>query len=498
MQAEQEMSFYKGQIIDLVNKRDEIGQTALTWDELVTQERAVASNIRRRLSGLSDFQTAAKLYYGLNPSDQASPTFYPNPFWFSRVSEKYIPPVLTDRAKDIYPNTSYYHVTSTLALDGLVKLGRLVPVVFHKYYDIKTHKGVGLKLLKIIFNGAGLDYFHKDEFVWSGKRVDAEQVKIEDAISKMGPDVNKQLIGLIYDGKGGDYTLKPEIRNIFEKIYDEKVDDESQVKGIQFLERFTELTGIRGYWYKKLKSIFRGEIPMNHLYVGTLYSKGQVIEDLERFGSLYFLYDRSGRRGVTINDDSDGGSVCILEFNAHDVLDRTSVAGTNLLSASKRHPAVVLGSTYVPVDSIKTIYCDDSQLLSYDVRLRFGDVVKPISELPNEAFLEDKRPDRLVILDPENPSCKERYETDFLGAWRKVFEAGLVAPAAFRDIGVSFLLANNVVNTFGPEVFGKYPPPVKIMGSEEYKFVDARWLWQLKKLSAFAKDNFMGLQAVFN
>lgn len=495
-------------LLGVINNFSENTQRQVAnWEGFVASEHKATKQVRAKLceAGYPKFnrpnlEDVLLAMYQIN-GDENTPFCYNGGFYElthalmpNAITRRYISTGLSDRAGEIFNTQRYYHVTSTQALENMARGQFIRPWVVHEKFQIKTHRGIGLKILDLLLFFSGEDYTRKNEFVWCSKTPDPQQFEIEQQICQQGHKIDQKLFEIFFDiesGKNGnDFVLNPDFKKLLEAIYENGklfLDPKLQEYTLGILDQISTLTGLRGFWYQTLKNIFTGKAKFEANDNQRAYYNGRPEHRFPLGEHLLKLANKDIPHNPSPNDGQHHDA-CIIEIDPQKALALTAINGVNLIAVSRRHPSLLLPLTLIHPDAITKVYCKTDEHIASDAQNFFNDRLSLMSLLPAPP------------LDPINPICLHNYDFPFFSAWSNAFKNGLFSPL-FLDYGRT---VNQILNSFGPNFFGEnvdYISP-NIFRRDQHPAqwiyeANPHWFWQLRTAREDFNDGFLGLEGVY-
>lgn len=268
----------------------------------------------------------------------------------------------------------------------------------------------------------GFDLQSKDEFVWMGPNIDAEQLSLETAISRAGLQTDIDLINLLFETSKPEVYLQqnnrlyldqppihPLLRIVMEAIgtdhHPYQTNEEVRSYIDQLLATLHRCTGVREGWYVLLEGILKGE------------------STPPRTIDMFDLNDALGFALVYYAQPSiDATPMVVLEV---DMAQLVSLLPIYFFPISDRPPHTIVPAIRLPREAVASVYTES------ELELPFDGPIKPFSSLDQRVWLKDETglpitPEAMMkrSSDPRKTLCALRYDMDPYKIWVEQFFAG--------------------------------------------------------------------------
>jgi hypothetical protein len=362
--------------------------------------------------------------------------------------------LITDEPQEIFGSEPVFHVTSSAALKDLALGKEILPPMFHLHEKTRTHRGIGLELWSRLCDALEIDVGKKDMFIWTGRKIDPEQLVIEDNMAKTGNDLDSAIIALLFEEKGKKRGSEPlfEIKEALCEVLEvlsrgEKPEDVPELK--EFIDEFCRqaffVFGIRDGWFVKLKDRLFGRVKLK---------TAKYIQDfigLSLPTALdFFAQKHSGKEEAVI-----------LKINPQQIFAKHDLFAFPM-TKRQRHPDMIVPLPSVSRDDIVEVYVADP--VNFDASLVPANTqLKSFLELPEEVWLGGKYVADLTIekIDPENPLCQLNYPEPAGKIYKRHFDQRRITFAGTknyrREMSNPAEEVNLLVDSFGEEIFSPIP-----------------------------------------
>ncbi|MBU1085188.1 MAG: hypothetical protein ABIJ43_02090 [Candidatus Beckwithbacteria bacterium] len=334
----------------------------------------------------------------------------------SRYQEKYI--FVTDKPEQLFGEGPVYSITSSLALENLKKGFGLYPPETHYKLKIDTHRGVGIELFSRFMLNMGIDLDSKDAFVWSGRKIDAEQLVIEHRIANAGQTVDSQLTNILFESDQNGkkpFKLHPQLIELLTILDngDKPSPDSNINKYINtLLSILHQYTGIREGWYITLEQLLRGKITPEKK------EKRLAIMEIFLHSGLTYFSRQSPKPSEAI----------ILEIDTRKIFQKIPIF---IFPVSDRPPDTIFPSIMIPPEAIsKAFILPESNLTNSYSPIP----LEPIKKIPPGSWMTDKtgypinyQTVQTKEINPYSPLCSLRHK-EVVSIWAQQILSGNITP----------------------------------------------------------------------
>lgn len=348
--------------------------------------------------------------------------------------------MVTEDPKEVFGERSGFHVTSDYVLPLLMEDKPLLPPFLHEQAGIITHRKSALALGDVFLELFGINMASKKILLFGSPLIDPEQVLIEEHLAQhTGSGIGLDMYAgiLLEEFEHGTDPYEPNYYNyitpttlwvnIFKELaknggispqflsINEKVINDT-------LKMVSMWSGVRDGWFTRVRNILEGkEKCLPSLTINSMQDSFYL---LDRIIPAYDSWVRTFRKST---QSVMSGHVAVIQYSMGKIIDRTMQdAGVFPVLNSDRDPQTINYFPSLTLGDVEKIYYDYSSP-SQNVWFKSQGVdIEPIDSLPSSAFINGIRPSDIKFeqIDPSNPLCQTRYETDWPERKLRMIEDG--------------------------------------------------------------------------
>lgn len=322
-------------------------------------------------------------------------------------------PFFLTRSEELLALTPHklYHVTGCSAIASLISGESLRPSTEWDLYDLKYDKGIGPLLQHYLLHAMGIDDAQVDCFLFSGAKVDAEQVWSFQ--KNVGTKVNAYLA----DNFFGHNSLIMQILRC-KKEGDIKSENYKSLSEA-FLKQMYDSFFLREGWLEEVKKWLESDGELSNIFE-QIYVKGGI--DLKEIADWTGLrYDVENQPNL----NSEAKPAAILELDLKKLINANKIGTFILLPGGSRSLNEIFPSQTIPLAAVTGVFVDNPT--RYDnIKLPFK--VLPFSKLPGDKWLGNVPYTDNMLPDMHNPLCALRYADENPRSLEKLLREGLAVP----------------------------------------------------------------------